>query len=45
MSLMHGPPTGVILWNMADAMHIVLIHGSWSRGEQWASARAAFEER
>jgi pimeloyl-ACP methyl ester carboxylesterase len=26
-------------------MHVVLIHGSWSRGEQWASARAAFEER
>lgn len=26
-------------------MHIVLIHGSWSRGEQWANARAAFSER
>lgn len=26
-------------------MHVVLIHGSWSRGEQWASARAAFSER
>jgi len=24
---------------------VVLIHGSWSRGEQWAPARAAFEER
>jgi len=25
--------------------HVVLIHGSWSRGEQWTSARTAFEER
>jgi pimeloyl-ACP methyl ester carboxylesterase len=25
--------------------HVVLIHGNWGRGEQWASARAAFEER
>lgn len=23
----------------------MLIHGAWSRGQQWASARAAFEER
>ncbi|MBC9077848.1 alpha/beta hydrolase [Mycobacterium canetti] len=30
---------------MSDTKHIVLIHGSWSRGEQWAPARAAFEER
>jgi pimeloyl-ACP methyl ester carboxylesterase len=30
---------------MADTKHIVLIHGSWSRGEQWAPARAALEER
>lgn len=25
--------------------HVVLVHGSWSRGEQWAPARAAFERR
>lgn len=25
--------------------HVVLIHGSWSRGEQWAPARDAFTER
>jgi pimeloyl-ACP methyl ester carboxylesterase len=30
---------------MPDTKHVVLIHGSWSRGEQWASARAVFEER
>jgi pimeloyl-ACP methyl ester carboxylesterase len=30
---------------MADTNHVVLIHGSWSRGEQLASARAAFEQR
>jgi pimeloyl-ACP methyl ester carboxylesterase len=30
---------------MSDTRHVVLIHGSWSRGEQWAPARAAFEER
>ena len=30
---------------MCDTRHVVLIHGSWGRGEQWASARAAFEER
>ena len=30
---------------MADTKHVVLIHGSWSRGKQLASARAAFEER
>jgi pimeloyl-ACP methyl ester carboxylesterase len=30
---------------MADTKHVVLIHGSWSRGEQWDPARAAFEER
>lgn len=29
---------------MADAKHVVLIHGSWSRGEQLAPARVAFEE-
>jgi pimeloyl-ACP methyl ester carboxylesterase len=30
---------------MVDTKHVVLIHGSWSRGEQLAQARAAFEER
>jgi pimeloyl-ACP methyl ester carboxylesterase len=30
---------------MSDSKHVVLIHGSWSRGEQWATARAAFEKR
>jgi pimeloyl-ACP methyl ester carboxylesterase len=30
---------------VAEAKHVVLIHGSWSRGEQLALARAAFEER
>ncbi|SPM32010.1 alpha/beta hydrolase [Mycobacterium terramassiliense] len=30
---------------MCSAKHVVLIHGAWSRGEQLAPARAAFEER
>jgi pimeloyl-ACP methyl ester carboxylesterase len=30
---------------MGDTKHVVLIHGSWGRGEQLAPARAAFEER
>jgi pimeloyl-ACP methyl ester carboxylesterase len=30
---------------MSDTKHVVLIHGSWFRGELWASARTAFEER
>jgi pimeloyl-ACP methyl ester carboxylesterase len=30
---------------VAETKHVVLIHCSWSRGEQLASARAAFEER
>jgi pimeloyl-ACP methyl ester carboxylesterase len=30
---------------MSDTRHVILIHGSWSRGEPLASARAAFEER
>jgi pimeloyl-ACP methyl ester carboxylesterase len=30
---------------MADTKHVVLIHGSWSRGQQLAAARAAFEKR
>jgi esterase/lipase len=35
----------VILSFMSDTKHVVLIHGSWGRGEQLALARAAFEER
>ena len=30
---------------MGGTKHVVLIHGSFSRGEQLAPARAAFEER
>ncbi len=30
---------------MSDTKHVVLIHGTWSRGVSWAPARAAFEER
>lgn len=30
---------------MGDTKHVVLVHGSFSRGEQLASARVAFEER
>lgn len=30
---------------MSEAPHVVLIHGNWSRGEQLAAARAAFNER
>jgi pimeloyl-ACP methyl ester carboxylesterase len=30
---------------VADTKHVVLIHGSFSRGEQLAPVRAAFEER
>ena len=30
---------------MSDTRHVVLIHGNWSRGEQLAAARAAFEAR
>jgi esterase/lipase len=35
----------VILGFVTEAKHVVLIHGSWSREEQLAPARAAFEER
>jgi len=28
---------------MRDTKHVVLIHGGWSRGEQLAPARAAFD--
>jgi pimeloyl-ACP methyl ester carboxylesterase len=37
--------SAVILGFVAEAKHVVLIHGSWGRGEQLAPARAAFEER
>jgi pimeloyl-ACP methyl ester carboxylesterase len=30
---------------MSDTKHVVLIHGSFGRGEQWAPARTVFEER
>ena len=30
---------------MGDTKHVVIIHGSFSRGEQLAAARTAFEER
>ncbi len=30
---------------MSETKHVVLIHGSWCRGELWAPARAAFEAR
>jgi hypothetical protein len=30
---------------MSDIKYVVLIHGMWSRGNQCAPARAAFEER
>jgi pimeloyl-ACP methyl ester carboxylesterase len=44
----YGPLSGalaVILSFVAEAKHVVLIHGSWSRGEQLAPARAAFDGR
>ncbi len=30
---------------MSDAKHVVLIHGTWCRGDSWGPTRAAFEER
>ena len=30
---------------MADTKQVVLIHGTWARGDSWGPARAAFEER
>ncbi|MBV8789336.1 MAG: alpha/beta hydrolase [Mycobacterium sp.] len=30
---------------MSEARHVVLIHGSWCRGEVWTDVRAAFEAR
>ncbi len=30
---------------MSDTKHVVLIHGTWCRGDSWGPTRAAFEER
>jgi len=30
---------------MSNTKHVVLIHGTWGRGDSWGPARAAFEER
>ena len=30
---------------MSDAKHVVLIDGTWCRGDSWGPTRAAFEER
>jgi hypothetical protein len=30
---------------VADFAHVVLIHGTWARGDTLADARRAFEER
>ena len=30
---------------MADTRHVVLIHGTWLRGDSWADTRAEFEQR
>jgi pimeloyl-ACP methyl ester carboxylesterase len=30
---------------MSDTRHVVLIHGTWCRGDSWDPTRAAFEER
>jgi len=30
---------------MSDTRHVVLIHGTWCRGDSWGPTRAAFEER
>jgi len=38
-------PLAVTLSFMSDTKHVVVIHGAWSRGQQLAPARAAFEER
>jgi pimeloyl-ACP methyl ester carboxylesterase len=35
----------VILGFMSDTKHVVLIHGSWARGDSWGPALAAFEQR
>ena len=30
---------------MSNTKHVVLIHGTWGRGDSWGPTRAAFEER
>ncbi|MGH3540969.1 MAG: alpha/beta hydrolase [Mycobacterium sp.] len=30
---------------MSNTKHVVLIHGTWARGDSWGPTRAAFEER
>src|ERR1700692_3640698 len=35
----------VTLIVMSDTKHVVLIHGTWCRGDSWTPTRAAFEER
>src|ERR1700760_3758354 len=30
---------------MSDTKHVVLIHGTWARGDGWGAARTAFKER
>jgi pimeloyl-ACP methyl ester carboxylesterase len=35
----------VTLIVMSDTKHVVLIHGTWGRGDSWGPARAAFEDR
>jgi hypothetical protein len=30
---------------MSETKHVVLIHGTWCRGDSWGPTRAAFEER
>jgi pimeloyl-ACP methyl ester carboxylesterase len=42
--LAQAAASAVTLSLMSDK-HVVLIHGAWSRGEQWTPARDAFEER
>jgi pimeloyl-ACP methyl ester carboxylesterase len=38
-------PLAAILGFMSDTKHVVLIHGTWCRGDSWVPTRAAFEER
>jgi hypothetical protein len=30
---------------MAGTKHVVLIHGTWLRGDSWVDTRAEFEQR
>ena len=29
---------------MADTKHVVLIHGTWLRGDSWVDTRAEFDQ-